>query len=74
MPTYELFLGTFGINPKSACMFEDMKINLKPAHDLGMTTVWLHYDRHDPAAPDDHVHHYENKLSEWLHKTTRKTP
>lgn len=73
LPTYELFLKTFNIDPKKSCMFEDMEINLKPAHDLGMTTVWLHYDRHDPSEGiDDHIHHYENKLSEWLHKTTRK--
>lgn len=69
-PSYELFLKTYGIDPTKACMFEDMNVNLKTAHDLGMTTVWLHYDRHDPnEGIDDHIHHYDNKLSEWLQKT-----
>ncbi len=38
---YELMLDRFGIDPRSAAMVEDMAQNLKPAKQLGMTTVWV---------------------------------
>ena len=38
---YELMLERFGIDPGRAAMVEDMAQNLKPAKELGMTTVWV---------------------------------
>lgn len=38
---YELLLDRFGINPRKAAMIEDMAQNLRPAKELGMTTVWV---------------------------------
>ena len=38
---YELMLDRFGIDPARAAMVEDMAQNLKPAKELGMTTVWV---------------------------------
>lgn len=38
---YELMLDRFDIDPGRAAMVEDMAQNLKPAKELGMTTVWV---------------------------------
>ncbi|MCJ8191013.1 pyrimidine 5'-nucleotidase [Sphingomicrobium aestuariivivum] len=38
---YELLLGQFDIDPAAAVMVEDMAKNLKPAKELGLTTVWV---------------------------------
>jgi putative hydrolase of the HAD superfamily len=38
---YGLMLDRFGIDPARAAMVEDMAQNLKPAKELGMTTVWV---------------------------------
>jgi putative hydrolase of the HAD superfamily len=38
---YRKLLDQFGIDPGSALMAEDMVRNLKPAKELGMTTVWI---------------------------------
>jgi hypothetical protein len=47
-------------------MFEDMEINLKPAHDLGMTTVWLHGSDQIAPADDAHIHHRADRLTAWF--------
>lgn len=70
LDTYHVFLKKHGVDPKRACMFEDMEINLKPAHDLGMTTVWFHGQQPDPDHA--HVHHKAVKLSEWFVKHVKK--
>jgi putative hydrolase of the HAD superfamily len=62
--TYRAFLEKHKVAPKTACMFEDMEINLRPAHDFGMTTVWLHGK--NEAASHPHVHHKAPALSDWL--------
>jgi putative hydrolase of the HAD superfamily len=69
-PTYETFFKRHAIEPAAACMFEDMDVNLKTAHDLGMTTVWLHGD--GEPADHTHVHHRAARLPHWL-KDTIKT-
>ncbi|HVF37082.1 MAG TPA: pyrimidine 5'-nucleotidase, partial [Sphingomicrobium sp.] len=38
---YQLLIDRFGIDPTRAAMVEDMAQNLKPAKELGMTTVWV---------------------------------
>lgn len=38
---YELLCQRFGIDPKRALLADDMAQNLKPAKQLGMTTVWV---------------------------------
>lgn len=68
--TYDAFLQTHAVKPQSACMFEDMEINLKPAHDLGMTTVWFH--GRQEAAHLPHVHHRSARLADWLQHTLTK--
>jgi putative hydrolase of the HAD superfamily len=62
-PTYDIFLKKYGINPKTACMFEDSEGNLAPAHALGMKTVWI-------GAPDatvpSYVQHRAETLAQWF--------
>ena len=41
LETYNLFLKTYKIDPKTSIMFEDMGRNLIPARELGMKTVLL---------------------------------
>ena len=38
---YQLLLDRFGIDPRRTAMVEDMVQNLKPAKELGMTTIWV---------------------------------
>lgn len=71
--TYHVFLKKHGVDPSRACMFEDMEVNLRPAHALGMRTVWFHGA--SGAAPDTghpHIHHKAEKLSDWLVKHVAK--
>lgn len=66
---YHAVIKNFRFDPARACMFEDMAINLKPAADLGMTTVWLHGGE---DAEHPHVHHKAEKLAVWLQQTIEK--
>jgi putative hydrolase of the HAD superfamily len=71
--TYHSFLKKHGVDPKRACMFEDMEVNLRPAHDLGMRTVWFHGPSGAPPDTDHpHIHHKAEKLSDWLVKNVTK--
>lgn len=65
--SYDVFLKRFGIAPDRATMFEDTAKNLRPAHALGMRTVWMKNDR-PGAGPDDgdHIHHIAEDLAEFL--------
>lgn len=63
--TYHTCFAKHGIDPKTACMFEDMEVNLRPAHDLGMTTVWFHGQMDHPE-DDSHIHHRAEKLVHWF--------
>jgi putative hydrolase of the HAD superfamily len=71
--SYRQLLSSFDLNAKCSAFLEDMVINLEPAADLGMTTVWVR----DPAAGDageprpDYVHHEITDLSGWLARISR---
>jgi putative hydrolase of the HAD superfamily len=70
MRAYRGALLRFGLEPSTTAMVEDLARNLAPAHELGMTTVWVpgHPDWRDadmgqlPA----HVHHVAEDLPAWL--------
>lgn len=69
LSSYDAFMRRHGIDPTRASMFEDTAKNLKPAHDLGMRTIWLKNPR--PGAqpePEDagHIHHVADELSDFL--------
>jgi putative hydrolase of the HAD superfamily len=39
--SYAMMLRKHGVVPGTACMIEDMAVNLEPAKAIGMSTVWL---------------------------------
>ena len=65
---YELMLERFGVDPGRAAMVEDMVQNLKPAKELGMTTVWVD----NGSERGNHGHHPDYidltiaDVGEWL--------
>ena len=65
---YEVFVREHNVDPTRAVMLEDIARNLKPAHAMGMTTVWIRSkDDHSAMGADgDHVHHVIEDLVEWL--------
>ncbi len=72
---YEKMIATFGINPKTSVMVEDMARNLVPAHDLGMTTVWVRTDSDwaKEGSIGEHIHHAVDDLAIWLEHLVTKT-
>mgnify|MGYP003675447082 FL=1 len=67
-PVYEKLVKEFDINPERAVLFEDMAVNLAPAHDMGMKTVWIPNDRYWSAdgGVDAHIHYKTDDLGDWL--------
>lgn len=65
---YNKMITDLDIDPKSAIMFEDMARNLKPAADMGMTTVWVRTDVHwgIEGSDGDHIDHVVDDLAGWL--------
>lgn len=75
LPCYQAMLKRFGIDAAASAMVEDIHRNLKPACDIGMTTVWVRQDNHPDFKvviqdEDDlsHVHHVTDDLVGWLEK------
>ncbi len=76
--SYDRFCELHGVEPAAAIFFEDMARNLKPAHDMGFTTVLVHAggvfsnepDEGRPAnvaAPlPEHVDHLTGDLAGFL--------
>ncbi len=46
---YRVVLERLGVDPRRCCMADDAPQNLRPAHGLGMLTVWIR----PPTAPED---------------------
>lgn len=75
---YRRFLDRHAVAAHDAAMFEDIAVNLAPAHALGMTTVlvcsradWIADEPEakrpaQPGAAFDHVHHVTDNLGEFL--------
>ncbi len=65
---YDTLIELFDIEPACAVMVEDLARNLKPAHERGMTTVWIRNDHHWSGGSEDdpHIHHVIDDLSEWI--------
>ncbi|MEK9722646.1 MAG: HAD-IA family hydrolase, partial [Rhodospirillaceae bacterium] len=65
---YDDLVARHGLATSRTVMVEDMARNLKPAHELGMTCIWVSTDSdwardgHD----EDHVHHVVDDLTDWL--------
>jgi putative hydrolase of the HAD superfamily len=75
---FDRFLAQHEVMAASACMIEDMAVNLRPARERGMTTVWLredseHAHHHHINAADavpEHVDHVIDDLQGWLAAVT----
>jgi putative hydrolase of the HAD superfamily len=65
---YAKLVARFGFVPERAVMIEDLAVNLAPAAEMGMTTVWVRTDSEwaDDGAADAHVHHVVDDLARWL--------
>ena len=66
--TYKAFIASHDIIPQTAVMVEDMACNLVPAHEMGMSCVWIASDSDwARAGPDDrHIHYVVDDLTKWL--------
>jgi len=73
---YATLIARHAITPTRAIMFEDIHRNLKPAADLGMTTVWVKSDEHTPRPDEDlsHCGHITDDLVSWLREMTPRKP
>ena len=65
---YNLLLSSFNLHPHKAAFFEDIPRNLKPAADLGMTTIWVQNDTPWAETSDDvdHIDHITDDLVGWI--------
>ena len=72
---YFTIVEKFRFDSHQACMFEDTEINLKPAADLGMTTVWITGKNREPKEHSPvYVHHKTEKLADWLQSMVNTKP
>ncbi|HYB56562.1 MAG TPA: pyrimidine 5'-nucleotidase [Alphaproteobacteria bacterium] len=66
---YRLLLERHAIAPEAAAMVDDIARNLEPAHELGMTTVWLMAETEFATLgekEDAHIHHRASDLVAFL--------
>ncbi len=68
---YAAFLSTCDVRPDKAAFFEDLSVNLKVPHALGMKTVLVGDARTNdrarkPGKLDTHVHYFTRDLSDFL--------
>jgi putative hydrolase of the HAD superfamily len=65
---YQALVTQYDLEPHRTVMVEDMARNLKPAADMGMTTVWVRNDNDwgREGSEGDHVHHVTDDLTAWL--------
>ncbi|HER26109.1 MAG TPA: pyrimidine 5'-nucleotidase [Rhodospirillales bacterium] len=65
---YRHLIDRLDIQASRAVMVEDMACNLKPAADLGMTTVWVRTqtDWGREGSEGDYIDHRLDCLSDWL--------
>ena len=65
---YELLFRRFGIAPQTALLADDMAQNLRPAKELGITTVWVDNgsERGGYDYDDAFVDHRIENVADWL--------
>jgi len=62
--TFDKMLARFGVDPTTACFFEDTPKNLEPAHAIGMTTVLVGPKAF--TAEGDHIRHRAASVGPFL--------
>ena len=66
---YAGMCAAFGIDPAESLFADDMARNLKPAHDIGMATLWIDNGSEQGADPDRaFVDFTTGDLTRWLHE------
>jgi putative hydrolase of the HAD superfamily len=76
-PSYEKFLDAHAVAPETAAFFEDMEVNLKVPHNLGMRTVHVvpgaDFDGSELEPfelvrkdSEEHIHHVTDDLGSFL--------
>ena len=65
---YALLCKRFGIDPTHAALIDDMAANLRPAKELGMTTVWVDNgsERGNYGADESFIDCRIANVAEWL--------
>ncbi|MFM7028632.1 MAG: pyrimidine 5'-nucleotidase [Chakrabartia sp.] len=65
---YDGFCRAWGIRPATALFAEDMARNLKPAKDIGMTTLWVNNgsEQAGSAACPSYIDHETHEITAWL--------
>ena len=66
---YDKLVVKHNVDPKRAAFADDIVVNLKPAHDMGMRTVWIRTEESVKRAEGlnlDHIHHQTDDLATWL--------
>ena len=71
---YDKLVKEHDICAPASVMIEDMARNLKPAHEMGMTCVWIRTKTKSGAesSNEKHVHHIVDDLTAWLCDLTGK--
>ncbi len=71
--TYQKLCLRHQIDPRASAFFEDIARNLKPAAEIGMTTIWVRAHVEDHLSPEDapFVHHIVDDLTAWLNAAPR---
>jgi putative hydrolase of the HAD superfamily len=69
--SYAMMLRRHDVEPETACMIDDIPVNLETAKGLGMATVWLRGDRDWGAFDERHairkkIDFVTDDLCEWL--------
>ncbi len=72
---YETLCKRFDIEPARALLVEDMAGNLRPAKELGMTTVWVDNgsERGSHGADPGVIDHRITDVGEWLESILKET-
>ena len=68
MKPYKKIIENYNIEPEYCIFFEDIARNLKPAHELGMKTVWIENDEPWAAKYSDSefINYKTNNLANFL--------
>ena len=66
--TYDRLLTQHAVDPQVSVFFDDIPRNLKPAAEIGMTTVWIpgHHNWAQPEDDGDYIHFVAEHLAGWL--------
>ena len=74
LQSMKTFINKFSIKPNYALMAEDMPINLRPAHILGLKTLLIRTEYNWQKEKNlDYIDFQSDDLQDWLEKTIKNT-